>query len=119
MLRIRIIVGLVVLVLPLTVGWQSVGWTLANAQLRDDLHNIASEPAARIGWVDYKTENDFRYAVIRKAEQYDIHLQPEQITVRRSGTLKEPIIYLAADYATRVRLPGYSFNMHFTPSSMQ
>jgi hypothetical protein len=119
MLRIRIIVGLVVLVLPLTVGWQSVGWTLANAQLRDDLHNIASEPAARIGWVDYKPDNDFCYAVIRKAEQYDIHLQPGQITVRRSGTLKEPIIYLAADYATRVRLPGYSFNMHFTPSSMQ
>jgi len=74
---------------------------------------------ARIGLVDFNTDNDFRSAVIRKAEQYDIYLQPEQITVRRSGTLKEPIIYLAADYKARVRLPGYSFTLHFTPSSAQ
>jgi len=119
MVRIKIVAGLVAILPPLIAGWQSAAWTLANAQLRDDLHDIALQPAARIGWVDFKTDNDFRYAIIRKAQQYDIRLQPEQITVRRSGTLKEPIIYLAAEYDTRVRLPGFSFTLHFTPSSEQ
>jgi hypothetical protein len=39
--------------------------------------------------------------------------------VRRSGTLKDPVVYLAADYQTRVRVLGYSFTLHFTPSSEQ
>jgi hypothetical protein len=119
MVRIKIVAGLVAILPALIAGWHIAAWTLADVQLRDDLHDIASQPAARIGWVDFKTDNDFRYAVIRKAQQYDIHLQPEQITVRRSGTLKEPIIYLAAEYSTRVRLPGFSFTLHFTPSSAQ
>jgi hypothetical protein len=119
MVRIRIVVGLVALVLALIAGWQSAAWALANVELRDDLHDLASQTGARIGLVEFNTDNDFRYAVIRKAAQYDIQLQPEQIIVRRSGTVKGPIIYLAADYKARVRLPGCSFALHFTPSSMQ
>jgi hypothetical protein len=80
---------------------------------------LLHKPPHESGLVDFNTDNDFRSAVIRKAEQYDIYLQPEQITVRRSGALKEPIIYLAADCKARVRLPGYSFTLHFTPSSAQ
>jgi hypothetical protein len=120
MSSMRIIVGVVgALALPFMAGWQSAAWTLANAELRDDLHNMAFEPAARIGWVNFKTDDDFRDAVIRKAKEYDIYLEAEQITVRRSGTLKEPVIYLAADYKVPVRLPGYSFHLHFTASSVQ
>jgi hypothetical protein len=88
-------------------------------ELRDDLHDLSSQVSAKIGLMDFKTDNDFRDAVIRKAERYDIYLQPEQITVRRSGTVKDPVVYLAADYQTRVRVLGYSFTLHFTPSSEQ
>lgn len=119
MAKITIIVGLAALVLVLIAGWQTAACTVANVELRDDLHDLASQAPARIGLVDFDTDNDFRHAVIRKAEQYDIHLQPEQITVRRSGTLKDPIIYLAADYRARVSVARYSFNLHFTPSSAQ
>jgi hypothetical protein len=118
-IRTKIVAGLLALVLTVIAGWQTAACELANVELRDDLHNLASQAPARIGLVDFNTDNDFRSAVIRKAEQYDIYLQPEQITVRRSGTLKEPIIYLAADYKARVRLPGYSFTLHFTSSSAQ
>jgi hypothetical protein len=118
-IRTKIVAGLLALVLTVTAGWQTAACELANAELRDDLHDLASQVSARIGLVDFDTDNDFRDAVIRKAEQYDIYLQPEQITVRRSGTLKEPIIYLAADYKVPVRLLAWSFTLHFTPSSAQ
>jgi hypothetical protein len=118
-IRTKIVAGVFALVLTVTAGWQAAACELANAELRDDLHDLASQVSARIGLVDFDTDNDFRNAVMRKAERYDIYLQPEQITVRRSGTLKEPIIYLAADYKTRVRVLGYSFTLHFTPSSEQ
>ena len=118
-IRTKIVAGVLALVLTVTAGWQAAACELANVELRDDLHDLASQVSARIGLVDFDTDNDFRNAVIRKAERYDIYLQPEQITVRRSGTLKEPIIYLAADYKVPVRLLGYSFTLHFTPSSEQ
>ena len=56
-------------------------------QLRDDLHNLASQTGARIGLLEFNTDDDFRHAVIGQAEQYDIHLQPEQIIVRRRAEL--------------------------------
>jgi hypothetical protein len=117
--RTKILAGLLVLALAVSAGWQTAACELANAELRDDLHNMAFEPAARIGWVNFKTDDDFRDAVIRKAKEYDIYLQPKQITVRRSGTLNEAVIYLAADYQARIRVLGYSYTLHFTPSSEQ
>ena len=120
-MRIRtiIVVGLLALVLTVIAVWQTAACELANVELRDDLHDLSAQVSARIGLVDFNTDKDFRDAVIRKAERYDIYLQPEQITVRRGGTLKDPIIYLAADYQARVRVLGYSFTVHFTPSSEQ
>jgi len=90
MMRIKtpIVAGLLVLALAVSAVWQTAACELANAELRDDLHDLSSQISARIGLVDFNTDKDFRDAVIRKAERYDIYLQPEQITVRRSGTLK-------------------------------
>jgi hypothetical protein len=118
-IRTKIVAGLLALVLAVIACWQTAACELANVELRDDLHDLASQVSARIGLVEFDTDNDFRDAVIRKAEQYDIYLQPEQITVRRGGTPKEPIVFLAADYKSCVRLLGYSFTLHFTPSSAQ
>ena len=118
-IRTPIVAGLLVLALAVSAVWQTAACELANVELRDDLHDLSSQISAKIGLVEFNTDKDFRDAVIRKAERYDIYLQPEQITVRRSGTLKEPVIYLAADYQARVRVLGYSFTLHFTPSSEQ
>ena len=120
-MRIRtiIVVWLLVLALAVSAVWQTAACELANVELRDDLRNLSSQVSARIGLVDFNTDKDFRDAVIRKAERYDISLQPEQITVRRSGTLKDQVIYLAVDYQACVRVLGHSFTLHFTPSSEQ
>lgn len=81
-MRIRtiIVVGLLALVLTVIAVWQTAACELANVELRDDLHDLSAQVSARIGLVDFNTDKDFRDAVIRKAERYDIYLQPEQIT---------------------------------------
>ena len=42
---------------------------------------------------------------------------PGSVTVQRIGTPGAPAVYVAADYSVPVSLPGYSFTLHFTPSS--
>ena len=56
-------------------------------------------------------------AVMKKAQEHQITLAPEQVTVQRIGTPGAPAVYVAADYNVPVVLPGYSFSLHFNPSS--
>jgi hypothetical protein len=78
---------------------------------------LAAQNGTRIGLYSPSTDDDLRNAVIRKAQEHEIDLEPEEVTVRRTGTEEEPIIYLAADYKVRVKLLGFPITLHFTPSS--
>ena len=78
---------------------------------------LAAQIGNQIGLNSPSTDEDLRSAVIRKAQEHEIELEPEQVTVRRTGTEEAPIIYLAADYKARVKLLGFSLTFHFTPSS--
>lgn len=98
-------------------GWQIASGELANFELRDDMRFLAAQLGRRIGLNSPSTDEDLRNEVIRKAQEHEIDLEPEQVTVRRTGTEEEPVIYLAADYNVRVKLLGFSLTLHFTPSS--
>ena len=39
------------------------------------------------------------------------------MTLQHTGTAEEAALYLAADYDAHIKLPGYSFTLHFAPSS--
>jgi hypothetical protein len=65
----------------------------------------------------HQTDQAMIDAVIKKAQDHQITLTPEQVTVQRIGTPGAPAAYVAADYSVPVELPGYSFTLHFTPSS--
>jgi hypothetical protein len=39
------------------------------------------------------------------------------VTVRRTGSGEESVMYLALDYKARVNVLGFWFNLHSTPSS--
>jgi hypothetical protein len=90
---------------------------LANLELQSDLRDLAAEVGTRIGLDARSTDEQLRDAVIRKAERYDIQLDPGQVTVIRSDTGADSTVYLAVDYTARVNLFVYSFNLHFTPSN--
>jgi len=115
--KAKLILGLVILALAVVAGWRVASCELANMELRQDMRDLATQLGSRIGLTPASADEDFRSAVIRKAEEHEIELAPEQVTVQRTGTDEAPIIYLAADYKVRVKLLGLAVSFHFTPSS--
>ena len=78
---------------------------------------LSAQGGARIGLLSASSEEDLRNTVIRKAGNHDIVLKPSQVIVEKQGTPEYPFVYIAADYKARVSLPGFSFELHFTPAS--
>jgi hypothetical protein len=115
--KAKILLGLVVLALAVAVGWQIASCVIANLELQTDMRDIAAQVASRIGLEAPNSDEDLRNAVIHKAEEHDIQLEPRQVIVQQTGSGKTLAIYLAADYKARVNLLVYSFSLHFTPSS--
>jgi hypothetical protein len=115
--KVKVILGLAVLVLAVVAGWQIASHELANLELTEEMRDMAVQTGAHIGLLSFKTDEEFRDAVIRAAKTHEIQLEPEQVTVQRTGTPQAPIIFLAADYKARVKLPGFSFTLHFHPTS--
>lgn len=115
--KVKLILGLAVLALAVIAGWQITSCELANLGLREDMRDLAAQVGSRIGLPPQSTDEDFRRAVIHKAQEREIQLEPGQVTVQRTGSDEAPIIYLAADYKVRVKLIGFSLTFHFTPST--
>jgi hypothetical protein len=115
--KAKLILGLAILGLAVVAGWQIASCELANIELQADLRDIAAQGGSRIGLEALHSDDDLRNAVIHKAKEYDIQLEPAQVTVQRTGGDKSWVISLAADYKARVNLVLYSFSLHFTPSS--
>jgi hypothetical protein len=113
----KIIAGLCLLVLIISPAFQIGSSELANLQLRDDIQDLASQFDTRTGYSSPKSDEDYQNAVIRKAKDHGIDLQPDQVTVERSGSGKESTIYLTAKYTVPVKLFGFSFDLHFVPAS--
>jgi hypothetical protein len=115
--KAKLILGLVVLALAGVAGWRVASCEVANLELREDMRDLAAQVGSRIGLTPASSDEDFRSAVIRKAGEHEIQLEPEQVTVQRTGAAEAPLIYLAADYKVRVKLLGFTLIFHFTPSS--
>jgi len=64
-----------------------------------------------------ETDQELLDSVMNKAREHDIQLDATQVTVQRLSTPGSPAVYLTADYSVPMNLPGYSFTLHFTPSS--
>jgi len=112
-----LILGLAVLALAVVAGWPIASCELANFELHEDMRDLAAQIGGRIGLTPWSTDEELRSAVIRKANEHEIQLEPEQVTVQRTGGAEAQIIYLSADYKVPVNLLGFSFTFHFTPSS--
>jgi hypothetical protein len=109
----KAIVGFLAIIAVAYSGFQIVPPELTNYSFTDDLRNIAMTGGAN----PRQTDQDLVDAVVKKALEHQIELTPEQVTVKRIGTVGAPAVYVGADYSVPVSLPGYSFTLHFTPSS--
>lgn len=117
MRNLKIILGIGVVLLALSVAWQIGACEIANVELRDDLRDLTAQLGVRSGLQDPKSVEEMRSTVVHKAKEHGIELGPEQVTVVRTGVEERATFYLAVDYMAPIRLPGYSFWLHFTPSS--
>lgn len=109
----KAIVGFLVIVGAIYAAFQILPPELSNYSFQDDLKNVAITGGAD----PRKTDQELVDAVIKKAQEHQITLAPENVTVQRIGTPGSLAVYVAADYSVPVSLPGYSFSLHFTPSS--
>ena len=85
---------------------------LANYSFSADLKTVSMMDGN-----SQKTDDDVREDVLRKAKEHDLPVEAKQVTVQRINTPGLSAIYVAADYSVTISLPGYSFDMHFNPTS--
>lgn len=110
---VKAIVGILAIVGAIYAGFQIIPPELSNYSFQDDLRNVAMVA----GGNPRETDQEILDSVIKRARGHDITLTPEQVTVQRIGVPGALAVYVAVDYSVPVSLPGYSFNLHFTPSS--
>jgi hypothetical protein len=110
---IKALLGIFVIVGVLYGAWAIIPPELANYSFQDDLRQIAMVGGAN----PHETDQQLAEAVMKKAQEHQITLTPEQVTVQRIGSPGAPAVYVAAEYTVPVTLPGYEFTLHFTPSS--
>ena len=110
---VKAIGGLLLVIAVIYSAFQIIPPELTNYSFQDDLRNIAMVGGAN----PHETDQELMEAIMKKAQDHQITLTAEQITIQRIGTPGAPAVYVAADYSVPVSLPGYSFSLHFTPSS--
>ncbi len=110
---VKAIIGFLAIIGLIYAGFQIVPPELANYSFQDDLRNVAMVGGSN----PRTTDQELVDSIVKKAQEHQISLAPENVTVQRIGTPGAPAVYVAADYSVPVSLPGYSFTLHFTPSS--
>jgi hypothetical protein len=109
----KALVGFLAIIGAIYAGFQIIPPELTNYSFTDDLRNVAMVGGANPHTTDQELVDD----VIKKAAEHQIMLRPENVTIQHIATPGLNAVYVAADYTVPVSLPGYSFTLHFTPSS--
>ena len=110
---VKALVGFLAIIGAIYAGFQIIPPELTNYSFTDDLRTEAMMGGANPHITDQELVNN----VIKRAAEHQLVLKPENVTVQRIGSPGMNAVYLAADYTVPVNLPGYSFTLHFTPSS--
>jgi hypothetical protein len=110
---VKAIVGFLAIVGVIYAGFQIIPPELNNYSFQDDLRTVAMMGGSN----PHTSDQELVELVMRKAHEHDIPLTPDHVTVQRIGSTGMQAVYLSADYSVPVSFPGYSFTLHFTPSS--
>lgn len=110
---VKAIVGFIAIAAVVVGLFQVAPPMLANYSFQDDLKTVAMMDGPNAA----KTDDDVRTDVLRKAKEHDLPIEGKQITVQRINTPGIAAVYIGVDYSVTINLPGYPFDMHFTPSS--
>ncbi|HUO14372.1 MAG TPA: hypothetical protein VMX38_05240 [Verrucomicrobiae bacterium] len=109
--------GFAVIGVIVSCAWQVASWELANANLQEDMRDMASQAGTRVGFVAPPSDQEIALLIMRKARDHGIELALAQVTVRRTNPGEHSTLYLAADYTVPVNLGPFSFRLHFRPAT--
>ena len=115
--KVKLIVGAAAMGVALMGAGQIGVAEWSNLQLQDDLRDISSSLGVRVGSYAPHSDEELRDLVLRKAGEHGIELDPKQVTVERPASAE--LVYLAAEYDVPIRLPWYTFTLHFKPESTE
>jgi hypothetical protein len=110
---IKAIIGFLAIAAVVVGIFQVAPPMLANYSFSDDLKTVSMMDSSNL----QKTDEDVRNDVLRRAKEHDLPIEAKQITVQRINTPGISAVYVSADYSVTINLPGYSFDMHFNPTS--
>lgn len=110
---IKAVIGFLAIIGVIYSAFQIVPPELNNFSFTDDLKDVALVGGSN----PHISDQDLLQQVLRKGQDRGITLTPDQVTIQRITTPGLLAVYVAADYTVPVNLPGYSFTLHFTPSS--
>ena len=118
MKRIKTLLLIAIFAFAILGGWKAGSCELANIELQEDMLDLASQVGSYSRFAtEPRSDDDYREAVVRDALSHDIRLKGSQVTVRHTDSGNTSKVYLAADYTETVTVAGYSFDLHFTPTS--
>lgn len=110
---VKLALGILVITAVVVGLFQLAPPIMSNYSFQDDLKTVVLMDGASLT----KTDDDIRNDVLRKAREHELPISEKQVTVQRINTPGIAAVYVAADYSVTISLPGYSFDMHFTPNS--
>ena len=117
MKRIKTLLLVAVLAYAGLAAWKAGSCELQNLQLQQDMLDLSKQAGVYTNYSTLRSDDDFRDAVIHKAQDHEIRLDASQVVVRHTGSGGAAKMYLAATYTEPVDLPGLSFELHFHPTS--
>ncbi len=110
---IKALLGFLAIILVVVACFEVAPPLMANYSFQDDLKNVSLMDSSNM----QKTDEEVRTDVMRKVKEHDLPITPQQVMVQRINTPGISALYISADYSVPVSLPGYSFDMHFTPNT--
>lgn len=85
---------------------------MSNYQFTDAVKDEATRDS-----YSQKTEDEIRKAIFKKAQELDVPITENEITVQRTGLQFNGTVVVKVPYVVHVDLPGYPLDLHFDAST--
>jgi hypothetical protein len=109
---VKVFVGLFLIGSALYMGVMLIPPFWGNYEFQDAIRTEATMQTYTT-----KPEADIRDSMYKKAQEYGIPVEKEQIKVMRTGSQGSGSITITVPYTVHVDVPGYPFDLHFNAST--
>ncbi len=111
--KLKIVAALALIAAVAIPLWQYAAWEYTSRELESDVHYQTAQIAASIGLGTPKTDEDIRDTLIHEFKEEGVELDPQRVTIRRSGDEDTPIFDIDADYDVPIHFFGITQLLHY------